>query len=66
MERMKVLVRDLVLERIFLTPRKFLLFKVKDHVLKFTIIMFDYKINNLFLKVFFIVKIAIKELPLVE
>ena len=38
---MEVLVRDLVLERIFLTARELLLFKVKDHVLEFTIIMLD-------------------------
>ena len=41
MERMEVLVRDLVLERIFLTTRELFLFKVIDHVLEFTIIMFD-------------------------
>jgi len=41
MKGMEVLVRDLVLERIFLTIGEFLLFKVLDHVLEFTIIVFD-------------------------
>ena len=63
---MEVLVRDLVLERIFLTTRKFILFKIIDHVLELIIIMLDQKINNCFFKVFFIIEIAIKELSLVE